>query len=69
MADATNSIREITVGLFVDAKPEPKRPHVRLLEDIDRLGAAQHRVLVWQRHEGVAMKGFPGAFTLWSLRK
>lgn len=37
-------------------------------EDIDRLGAAQHRRLGWERHENVTMKGFPGGFTLWSLK-
>jgi adenylate cyclase len=41
----------------------------RAKEDIDRLGAGQHKRLGWQRHDGVAMKGFPGAFTLWSVQK
>jgi class 3 adenylate cyclase len=41
----------------------------RAKEDIDRLGARQHKRLGWQRHDGVAMKGFPGTFTLWSIRK
>ena len=41
----------------------------RAKEDIDRLGAAQHKRLKWERHEGVAMKGFSGGFTLWSLRQ
>ena len=41
----------------------------RAKEDIDRLGAGQHKRLRWQRHDGVAMKGFQGAFTLWSVRK
>lgn len=41
----------------------------RAKEDIDRLGATQHRYLGWQRHEGVAMKGFSGTFTLWEARK
>ncbi|MFZ2472270.1 MAG: hypothetical protein WAW52_10060 [Methanothrix sp.] len=41
----------------------------RAKEDIDRLDAGQHKRLGWQRHDGVAMKGFPGAFTLWSVRK
>ena len=40
----------------------------RAKEDIDRLGAVQHRRLGWQRHDGVAMKGFAGVFTLWSVR-
>jgi len=25
--------------------------------------------LGWKQHERVTMKGFPGTFTLWSLRK
>jgi class 3 adenylate cyclase len=41
----------------------------RAKEDIDRLGAGKHKHLKWERHEGVAMKGFPGKFTLWSLIK
>ncbi len=39
----------------------------RAKEDIDRLGAGKHKGLKWERHEGVAMKGFPGKSTLWSL--
>ena len=41
----------------------------RAKEDIDRLGSAKHSGLKWERHEAVAMKGFPGKFTLWSLKK
>jgi class 3 adenylate cyclase len=41
----------------------------RAKEDIDRLGAGQHKRLRWQRHDGVAMKGFPGTFTLWAVQK
>jgi len=41
----------------------------RAKEDIDRLGAAEHKRLKWQRHEGMDMKGFPGTFTLWSMEK
>jgi class 3 adenylate cyclase len=41
----------------------------RAKEDIDRLGAGKHKHLKWERHEGVAMKGFSGAFTLWSSAK
>ena len=41
----------------------------RAKEDIDRLGAAQHRGLEWKRHEGVAMKGFRDGVTLWSLKE
>ncbi len=41
----------------------------RAKDDIDRLGAEQYEQLGWQRHDGVAMKGFPGTFTLWSLQK
>jgi class 3 adenylate cyclase/GTPase SAR1 family protein len=40
----------------------------RAKEDIDRLGADKHKHLRWERHEGVTMKGFPGGFTLWSLK-
>ncbi len=40
----------------------------RAKDDIDRLGAAQHKRLGWERHDGVAMKGFPGVFTLWSVQ-
>jgi len=39
----------------------------RAKEDIDRLGAVQHKRLGWERHDGVAMKGFLGVFTLWSV--
>jgi len=35
--------------------------------DIDVLGARRHEELEWQRHEGVELKGFVGAYTLWSL--
>ncbi len=38
-------------------------------DDIDRLGAGKHKQLRWERHDGVTMKGFPEAFTLWSLKK
>jgi class 3 adenylate cyclase len=41
----------------------------RAKEDIDRLGAVQHKRLGWLRHDGVVMKGFPGTFTLWALQK
>ncbi len=40
----------------------------RAKEDIDRLGAAQHKRLRWARHDDIAMKGFPGVFTLWSVQ-
>lgn len=39
----------------------------RAKEDIDRAGA--HPRLTWQKHEGVTMKGFTGAFTLWALER
>ena len=41
----------------------------RAKDDIDRLGCTEHRRLRWQRHDGVAMKGFSGTFTLWSVQK
>jgi len=37
-------------------------------DDIDRLGAVRHKQLRWEKHDQVAMKGFPGTFTLWSLK-
>jgi class 3 adenylate cyclase/GTPase SAR1 family protein len=40
----------------------------RAKNDIDQLGAARHKGLKWERHEGVSMKGFSGMFTLWSLK-
>ena len=39
----------------------------RAKEDIDRLGATEHKRLKWKRHDGMDMKGFPGTFTLWSM--
>jgi class 3 adenylate cyclase len=38
-------------------------------EDIDRLGAGKHKGLKWERHDSVAMKGFPAKFTLWALSR
>jgi len=40
----------------------------RAKEDIDRLGATQHKQLGWEQHDGIAMKGFPGSFTLLSVQ-
>jgi class 3 adenylate cyclase len=40
----------------------------RAKDDIDRLGAAQHKRSRWERHDSVAMKGFPSVFTLWSVQ-
>lgn len=39
----------------------------RAKDDLDRAGARQHTQLKWERHGDVQMKGFTGAFTLWSL--
>lgn len=39
----------------------------RAKEDIAALRAKHHVALEWKRHGEVAMKGFPGTFTLWSL--
>jgi WD40 repeat protein/class 3 adenylate cyclase len=36
-------------------------------KDIEQLGAARYKRLEWERHDEVAMKGFHGAFTLWSV--
>jgi class 3 adenylate cyclase len=57
-ARVTGAIKEAEIWLSERAK-----------EDIDRLGAKEHKGLKWERHDGVAMKGFPGVFTLWSLKK
>jgi len=40
----------------------------RAKEDIDRFGSSKHNGLTWLRHDDVAMKGFPGTWTLWELR-
>ncbi len=40
----------------------------RAKEDIDRLGAPRHKQLGWERHDGVAIKGFPVVFTLWTAQ-
>ena len=37
--------------------------------DLDSGGAKQHAQLKWKRRVGVEMKGFNGAFTLWSLEE
>lgn len=39
----------------------------RAKEDLDRLRAQRHRNLIWDRHDGIEMKGFSGKHTLWSL--
>jgi class 3 adenylate cyclase len=39
----------------------------RAKEDIDRLGAAKHKGLKWEPHDGVVLKGFTGKFTLWGV--
>jgi class 3 adenylate cyclase len=36
-------------------------------KDVDSSGSRQHAQLKWARHDNVQMKGFAGAFTLWSL--
>jgi class 3 adenylate cyclase len=40
----------------------------RAKEDIDRQGAAKHKGLNWEGHEGVSMKGFREGCTLWALK-
>jgi class 3 adenylate cyclase len=41
----------------------------RAKEDIDRLGAAKHKGMKWERHdlEPGRLKGLPGKFTLWAV--
>lgn len=36
----------------------------RAKEDVENVGAAKHKHLVWAKHDDVEMKGFPGTFTL-----
>lgn len=40
----------------------------RAYEDIHALRAARHQTLKWKRKVSQVIKGFPGTFTLWSLR-
>lgn len=40
----------------------------RAKEDLDKLGARKYKTLTWDQHPGVRMKGFPGEFTLWSIK-
>lgn len=39
----------------------------RAKEDVENVGATKHRNLVWVKHDDVAMKGFAGRFSLWSV--
>ena len=55
-ARVVGAIKDTGIGLSERAK-----------EDIDRVGATNHKGLKWARQKGVAMKGFSGKFTLWSL--
>lgn len=41
----------------------------RAKEDIFQQGSRRHLRLRWARHEDVAMKGFSGTFTLWSIHE
>jgi class 3 adenylate cyclase len=41
----------------------------RAKEDIDRLGDGRYKQLRWEQHDGIALKGFSGQFTLWSMQK
>ncbi len=36
---------------------------------IDVLGTSKYKRLKWQRYDGIAIKGFPSSFTLWSVQK
>ncbi|MEO5363901.1 MAG: hypothetical protein H7838_09805 [Magnetococcus sp. DMHC-8] len=40
----------------------------RAKQDIDLLGDRRYNQAKWQQHEGIALKGFSGTFTLWSVR-
>jgi class 3 adenylate cyclase len=39
----------------------------RAKEDLDSYGAKKFVTLKWERHDEIAMKGFSGRYTLWSL--
>ena len=64
MFDGTVNFAARVVGAVKDAEIWVSE---RAKENIDRLGAGKHKGLKWARHEGVAMKGFPGRFTLWAV--
>ena len=40
----------------------------RAKEDVENVGAAKHKDLVWVKHDDVTMKGFPGRFSLWAVK-
>jgi class 3 adenylate cyclase len=40
----------------------------RAKTDLDGLRAKKYETLRWEQHPGVRMKGFPGEFTLWSVK-
>ena len=40
----------------------------RAKEDVENVGAAKHKHLVWVKHDDVVMKGFPGKFSIWAVR-
>jgi len=50
-----------------------KEPEIRISEeaklDLDRLGTEPYSRLQWQQRRRVRLKGFPRAFTLWSLER
>ncbi len=60
-----------TVTLAARVAGKIKRAEIWLSEQakahIDELGARRHGGLKWKKHAGVALKGLPGRFTLWSL--
>lgn len=55
-ARVVGAIKEAEIWLSEQAK-----------SDIDVLGARRHEDLQWHRHDHVELKGFTGAFTLWSV--
>jgi class 3 adenylate cyclase len=40
----------------------------RAKEDVENVGAAKHRNLVWVKHDDIVMKGFSGKFSLWAVK-
>jgi hypothetical protein len=67
LGDVFDGTLNFAVRVFGTIKDAKSWLSDRAYEDIDRLGAGKHKALKWDRHEGVAMKGFTGKFALWTV--
>ncbi len=56
-ARVADAIRDAGVRLSCRAK-----------EDVENVGAAKHKHLIWVKHADLVMKGFPGKFSIWGVR-